>query len=65
MMLKQFELTLVHRDDKDFEVRSINRIEANSLLQLASQVIFLIAAVSREEKEYERIREIDTNDIPF
>jgi hypothetical protein len=65
MMLKQFELTLVHRDDKDFEVRSINRIEANSLLQLASQVIFLMAAVSREEKEYERIREIDTNDIPF
>ncbi len=66
-MIKKFELTIVHRIVPDrgmVEVKSVNKIEADDLIELLGQFPVLVASLIREVKEIESTSKYD-DEIPF
>lgn len=69
--MKQFELSLIRRnitnDPKtNFGVASVNKIEADDLVHLFSQLLILVVAVQREIHEEEMLAlRCENDDIPF
>lgn len=55
--LKQFTLTLITK-----EPRMIDRIESDDLIQLLSQLNFVIANVVKKTIEF---KQIEDDDVPF
>lgn len=66
--LKRFEITLVYRDEeKAFHAKSIDKVEADSLMQLITQFNFILIALTERIKQeaIDKEKNIDWDDIPF
>ena len=62
-MPKKFELTLVCRAGDKFELQSINKVEADNMVELTSQFLIVVAQVMQELHARE-IAELHDN-FPF
>lgn len=60
--MKQFELTLVWTEQDKF--KSMDKIEADDLVHLLSQFMFVIVNLQRKINE-EKTDELRDDDIPF
>lgn len=63
-MPMKYEITLIIRNEDKFE--SLDKIQADDLLHLVSQFMFVILNIQRKEhsNELSRLR-LDNDDIPF
>ena len=63
--MSKYELTLCHKTERSgFGVDSYDRIIADDLVSLLSQLIIIIATLHRQELEESSVRRND-DDIPF
>lgn len=62
--LKQFELTIVRRDEKD--IKTYDKIEGDSLVEVLSKFLLVIVKIQNDIHE-ELIKELESrsDDIPF
>ena len=65
--MKKFEVTISRRDSsKDFSVISHDKAESDDLLQLLSQITFILLGIqSRMYKEELLKLRMENDDIPF
>lgn len=65
-MIKKYELTLTTREPNEFKVKSIDKVEADSVLELMSQLTMLLLITQKKEmdEEMDSYRRGD-DDIPF
>lgn len=63
--MKRFELSLTVKTENN-RIESIDRIEANTIVQLLSQFQFIILNIQKQHIEEMRIKyDLNSDDIPF